>query len=73
MKSNLRVIQELSERPKGQVLSINIPGLTREKFLEFLTDPKVISWALSMPKEQRNAVIKRAIDEGKCKVINTYG
>lgn len=73
MKSNLRVIQELGERPKGQVLSINIPGLTREKFLEFLANPAVVSWALAMPKEQRDVVIQQAIDEGKCKVINTYG
>ena len=72
MKSNLRVIQELSERPKGQVLSINIPGLKREKFLEFLTDPKVISWALAMPRERRDTVIQQAINNGLCEVHNVY-
>ena len=73
MKSNLSVIRELNERPKGQILSINIPGLTEEKFLEFLLDPEVISWALAMPRERRDAVIQQAIDEGKCEVINIYG
>ena len=70
MKSFKRRIRELDERPIGQILAIELPEIEPLILAEWLANPTVQSWALSMSPEARHNAIQRAINGRLAEVKN---
>ena len=69
MRNNLKIVQELEERPRGQLLRCKLP-IPREVFSKMLEDPNVQAWALAMPKAERAKAIQDGINRGLVEVQN---
>lgn len=69
MRNNLKIVQELEERPHGQLLRCTLP-IPREVFSAMLSDPNVQAWALAMSKHERRKALQTAVDNGLVEVIN---
>lgn len=70
MKSFKRRIRELDERPIGQILAIELPGIEPLILAEWLANPTVQSWALAMTPSERHNAIQQAIDGKLAEVKN---